>query len=46
MFDEQVKEKRFCHYISGHIGGRYPSGRKRAVRDMVMNKMIVDINVF
>jgi len=46
MFDEQVREKRFCHYIGGHIGGRYPSGRKRAVGDVIANKMIADINVF
>ena len=45
MMRESRERKRLCKDISRHIFSRYPSSRKRTGENMVMNKVVSDINV-
>ena len=45
MTRENRKWKRFRKNISRHICSRYPGSRKRAIENMVTNKMVPYINV-
>jgi len=46
MFEKKQREKRFCEYVSSHVRGRYPVGLKRTFRNVIVNEMVADINVF
>jgi len=46
MFEKKWREKRFCEYVSSHVGCRYPVGLKRTFRNVIANEMVADIDVF
>jgi len=46
VFEEKGREKKFCKNVGSHVGGRDPSHLERAVRDMIVEKVISNINVF
>ena len=46
MLEKKWREKRFCKYVSCHVGGRYPICLERTFGNVIVNEMIADINVF
>jgi len=46
VFEEKGRKKRFCENVGSHVGGRDPSCLEIAVRDMIVDKVISNINVF
>jgi len=46
VFEEKRRKKRFGENVSGHIGSRNPIRLEQAFRDMFMDKVVSDIDVF
>ena len=43
MFEEKRREERFCEDVGCHVRSGYPGSLKRTIKDMISDKVIVDI---